>query len=226
MQDQQPNSETSRAGANPLKKACGAKTRSGGKCKVAGMQNGRCRIHGGLTPKGIASPNFITGRYSAYLPTNLAARYQTAIQDPKLLELGDEIGFTQALLSERMEKLFAGESRDLWTYLKALFAEYEDALDENDERIEPLRSKMRMTISRGFQAFNVFETTQPIVEQLRKLKESENKRLKDLQATITVQQAMGIIAMLASILKTHISDPKVLAAISEDLARTVNITPK
>uniref|UniRef100_UPI0040484E29 HGGxSTG domain-containing protein n=1 Tax=Orrella sp. TaxID=1921583 RepID=UPI0040484E29 len=31
---------------------CGAKTRSGGYCQKHGMLNGRCRLHGGLSPKG------------------------------------------------------------------------------------------------------------------------------------------------------------------------------
>jgi hypothetical protein len=29
---------------------CGAKTRSGKACQKPGMANGRCRLHGGLTP--------------------------------------------------------------------------------------------------------------------------------------------------------------------------------
>lgn len=31
---------------------CGAKTRSGSNCQKHGMLNGRCRLHGGLSPKG------------------------------------------------------------------------------------------------------------------------------------------------------------------------------
>ncbi len=31
---------------------CHAKTRSGGRCKNRAMENGRCRMHGGKTPKG------------------------------------------------------------------------------------------------------------------------------------------------------------------------------
>ncbi|MDB5966479.1 MAG: hypothetical protein JWQ72_2979 [Polaromonas sp.] len=34
-----------------MAESCGAKTRSGGPCKTAPMQNGRCRMHGGATPK-------------------------------------------------------------------------------------------------------------------------------------------------------------------------------
>jgi len=31
---------------------CGAKARAGGSCQGLALENGRCRIHGGLTPKG------------------------------------------------------------------------------------------------------------------------------------------------------------------------------
>ena len=50
-------------------KFCGAKTKEG-VCKNLPMENGRCRLHGGLTPK--KHPNhqaklnaFKTGKYSA-----------------------------------------------------------------------------------------------------------------------------------------------------------------
>lgn len=52
---------------------CHAKTRSGGKCKVPSMLNGRCRFHGGKstgprTPEGLAKSqkaNWKNGRYSS-----------------------------------------------------------------------------------------------------------------------------------------------------------------
>ena len=34
-------------------KKCGARTRAGGSCQQPAMPNGRCRLHGGKTPKGI-----------------------------------------------------------------------------------------------------------------------------------------------------------------------------
>lgn len=41
---------------------CGAKTRSGSQCQKHGMLNGRCRLHGGLSPKGRDHWNFQHGR--------------------------------------------------------------------------------------------------------------------------------------------------------------------
>ena len=40
---------------------CGAKTRSGRSCQKHGMLNGRCRLHGGMSPKGRDHWNFQHG---------------------------------------------------------------------------------------------------------------------------------------------------------------------
>jgi len=42
--------------------SCGAKTRAGGLCKKPGMLNGRCRLHGGLSPKGQDHWNYRHGK--------------------------------------------------------------------------------------------------------------------------------------------------------------------
>jgi len=54
---------------------CGARTRQGTRCRKWGMSNGRCRLHGGLTPRGLASPHFRHGRYSRDWLTVLAVLY-------------------------------------------------------------------------------------------------------------------------------------------------------
>lgn len=43
---------------------CGAKTRSGTRCLSPAMANGRCRMHGGLSLVGTASPRFRHGWYT------------------------------------------------------------------------------------------------------------------------------------------------------------------
>lgn len=88
-----------------LARSCGAKTRAGGLCKRAPMANGRCRLHGGLTPSGVAAPSFRHGRYSKYLPGGLLERYRTALGDQELLGLRDEIALVDARLQELVEAL-------------------------------------------------------------------------------------------------------------------------
>src|SRR4051812_27426822 len=60
---------------------CGARSRIGGSCQQPGMANGRCRLHGGKTPSGVASPNLVHGRFSKDLPTRLLARFEEALSD-------------------------------------------------------------------------------------------------------------------------------------------------
>ena len=46
-------------------RTCGAKTRSGGRCKnLAMFPAGRCRMHGGKSLRGLASPRYKHGKYS------------------------------------------------------------------------------------------------------------------------------------------------------------------
>ena len=46
-------------------KSCGARTRSGAPCKNLAMYPaGRCRLHGGKSLRGLASPRYKHGRYS------------------------------------------------------------------------------------------------------------------------------------------------------------------
>jgi uncharacterized protein YjcR len=50
-----------------LSRRCGARTRSGGSCRSPAMPNGRCRMHGGMSP-GAPKGNknaFKHGRYTA-----------------------------------------------------------------------------------------------------------------------------------------------------------------
>lgn len=97
MNDQQPH------GLNygEIKRQCTAiSKRSGARCKKAAMK-GRtvCRAHGGATPRGIASPHLQHGRWSKDLPTQLARRYEAAVEDPDLLSLRDEIALVDTQIS-------------------------------------------------------------------------------------------------------------------------------
>jgi hypothetical protein len=92
--------------------ACGARRRDGGRCRQPGMQpSGRCRLHGGKSPRGLASPLTKTGRYSRDLPTRVAARYESALADPTLLSLRDDVAVLQAAITDVMAEIRDAESR-------------------------------------------------------------------------------------------------------------------
>src|SRR5262245_53115189 len=69
---------------------CGAKTRAGTPCQARPCPNGRCRVHGGLSLAGVASPSYKHGKRSRYmrdLPRELRAGYRAALQDEELASL-------------------------------------------------------------------------------------------------------------------------------------------
>ena len=82
---------------------CGAKTRSGGKCKQpAGLRTdhpgeGRCYLHGGMTP-------IKSGRYSKVKRTALRELIEAHAGDPDPLDVLPEIAAARALFQDFVER--------------------------------------------------------------------------------------------------------------------------
>ena len=173
------------AAASPSQRTlCGAKTRSGGTCKNAQMLNGRCRMHGGATPRGPACGSFKTGRHSKSLPFRLAARYEEAMADETLLEQRSEIALLDVRIDEVVRAVDARRASVVWDDLCRL------------------------------------------LDQRRKLVESERRRMVEMHQMLTTEEAMTLLAAVVDSLRRHIVDRKVLAAVSADLTRLVAHTPR
>jgi hypothetical protein len=189
------------------------------------MPNGRCRRHGGKTPSGIASPVFKTGRYSKYLPGRLQARYAEAEGDGELLELRGEIALIDARLADLLHRVDTGESGALWAKVRALARDYAKAHRRDAEDADEKLNDLLDAIRGGTDDAMAWAEVQGTVEQRRKLVESERKRLVELQQTITVEQALLLIANISDIIRRHVDNPRILAGISADLARLTGRAP-
>ena len=65
----------------------------------------KCRLHGGATPRGIASPHFKHGRYSQDLPTQISTSLEEGCLPLNFLQLTDEISLCDNRLQELTEQL-------------------------------------------------------------------------------------------------------------------------
>lgn len=105
-------------------KICGAKNRQGSPCQKFPLRGRtRCRLHGGLTPRGIASPHFKTGRYSNYLPDRLVSDYERLAGEAGSLDFREELAVVEARLSELMCELHtvterSDEERQVWKLIR------------------------------------------------------------------------------------------------------------
>lgn len=211
-------------------KYCGAKLRNKTAfCRNrAILLNGRCRNHGGLTPKGIASPNYKHGRYSKHLPNHLRDRYNESFNDPELTALRDDLALIDVQIGEALTAVYSSDVEDGPRVLLEKIKVCRLAVLENDiissrlpDLIE-LLDECASTIEGGTFSATKFSRLQPLLEQRRKTTESENRRVFNMNNSFTVEQAIAFVRLLGDSVKRHVTDPRQIAAICEDFAKALS----
>lgn len=187
------------------------------------MANGKCYVHGGPTPRGHALPQTTHGRYSKDLPTRLGERFLASQSDPDLLNLNAEISVIDTRMSDVLRRVDTGESGQTWRELKATYTDMQEAQRaKNMGEVARLLNELGTLIRHGHSDYAAWSDVRTLIDQRRKLVESEGKRRKDMQDSITSEKAMVLVTSLIAAVKRHVSDQDALAAISADLARLLN----
>lgn len=197
---------------------CGATNRKGDPCQRKPMANGRCYMHGGKSPAGIAASRFQTGKYSKFIPARLTARYGEALADTALLELREEVALLDARLSDVLGRVDTGESGALWTEAKRALLTYKQVRRDELKAAVALMD-LEDAITAGVADYAAWGEIATIIEQRRRLVESERKRLVEMQQMITTEQAMALLAMVVDTVRRHVPDRAALAAISAELVQ-------
>jgi hypothetical protein len=186
-----------------------------------------CASHGGRSPRGIASPHWITGRYSKVLPARLVARYTDAQADHDLLALREEIALLDTRLAEVLQRLDSGESGAIWVALQAAYREYQkaDAACKLAER-EDAQAKLHDLIAQGLADYAVWSDVRTLIQERRALVESERKRMVEMQQYVTVERVLTLVSALTASVKRHVQDYGALRAISNDLEALLHGHPE
>lgn len=195
--------------------------RSRVRCKGTAMADSpsqKCRMHSGKGSIGVANPMFKSGRYSKYLPSELDTIYREALANPELIEMGDHI----ALLESRMQQLLAGTAegnpQPKWSQIRDLFAELSTALLSGDaEKVNPALEQMQGLVDAGMKWDTTWNQIGDLMEQLRKLTDTEVKRKKELNQMIPVERVVIMMAAVATAVKRNVKDPDQVAAVYREL---------
>jgi hypothetical protein len=172
-------------------KVCGARTRAGGECQARPCANGRCKVHGGLTPGGLASPKYKTGKHSKYLrglPKELGKAYREALNDEELISLRNEIAMTQAFYRCRLAELLEVEAPPWGKVITALSALEQSPSDP--AALAGLATLLRAGASAAAKERDVREDVRELMQEKGKLAAAEWKRLNDIRAVVPVAQAV------------------------------------
>ncbi|MCB9150190.1 MAG: hypothetical protein H6641_15650 [Caldilineaceae bacterium] len=200
---------------------CGAKTRTGETCKswaVTGSK--RCRMHGGKSPKGIASPQFKTGRYSKHVPTRLAARYLEAEDDPELIELRADVALLDARIADLLARVDTGESGQAWADVGAAFEDLRQANRKGDAAAATgAFRRLEMLIIKGSDDRAAWAEVFQLVEQRRRTVESERKHMAAMGQLVAVDKMMTLAGALLAAVKQHVDDKEALRLIAADFSR-------
>lgn len=222
-----------------IKARCGAKTRAGKPCENPAMENGRCRMHSGNAPSGIASPNFKHGRYSKHLPERMAAEYQGGRKDAELLAMREDIALLLARQCDVLQRVDTGESGELWRSLLACIKEvqasrraFDSAMHLQDfsllrqagKDLNEVLDAMEGLCQEGVSDWAAWSEVKSLAEHLRKLRESEMKRLVAMQQMVTEDAATAMLGKVLLIIRTHVLDPDALRGISADIRRVVALS--
>lgn len=202
---------------------CEAKSKqSGERCKRKAGTGTVCKIHGGASPVGIASPQFKTGRYSAHLPARLQDRYQASLTDTELLNNREEISLVDSRISDLLARVDTGESGERWEQVKKAFQAWRKAPLTEQAKAE---MELEAAILAGVSDHQAWRELGEQIDRRAALAEKEKKRLLDLQQYVTVDKLMGAVALLVDVVKRHVSDRNALAAIAADIRAVLHAGP-
>lgn len=159
-----------------------------------------CYMHGGKSPKGIASPSFRHGRYSKYLPARLAERYDDARNDPDALALKDERALLEARLTEVLQQVSEGGSGALWKQAKQAFTDLKWALlsKDTDAMAASIRT-LESLLTKGTDEQAAWDEAYEIVERLRRLVDTERRHQIAAQQVITTTEFMAVMGRISAL---------------------------
>jgi hypothetical protein len=174
------------------------------------MANSRCRMHGGATPVGIAAGNFKTGKHSKYftaIPGRIASDFAALRERDDLLRLNDEIALIDSRLLDVLRRVDTGEAGALWAEVLKAHAAFKVAraagnVADMSKRLAELES----AIDKGITDWQAWNEVKALIDQRRRLVESERKREVEQQQVLTAKEAAMLLNALLSIVNEHVTD--------------------
>jgi hypothetical protein len=218
-------------GGDPMK-ICGAKTRSGEPCRRAGMRNGRCRLHGGLTPRGSVHPRYVHGRYSRDLPERLAERFADALADKATLVQRAELAVVDVRISDLLGQVDDGGGRLAWKSVTSTFAAIRAARAANDAPgLAAALAAHEEAIAFGSRDSAIWAEIRETIDDRRKLVDSETRRLMAAATTLTAAEAAALMHALREAVRVALDQHdvpdrgRVLASVGMEFARLTGKDP-
>lgn len=220
---------------NPNQPFCGqagGRTTRGVPCKSPWlMTNGLCKKHGGKALSGIHHPSFKHGRSTMMfkgMPERFRKAYLASITDDDLLSLRADIALSDARYVELVERLSTGESSERWERAQLTVDLLETELAQKEPDFDFIQGRcqvLRDLASVALEDDAVWDKLRTQADHRRKLADTERKRLKDLHAYLTAEEALAVVARLVDSVIRHVEDKEALSAILVEVQQLTGNDP-
>ena len=169
------------------------------------MSNGRCYMHGGKHPRGIASPHLKHGRYSKDIPTRLAARYHEALTDPELLSLREDIALVHSVITCLLSEAQGGDVHPAWIEVKQWYEALNEAIaGDNEPKLIKAISELGRVIEPNYQARLALDEALSQIDRKSQLTDKERRALIDRQKVISIERVMLFVGVVMAGLKESV----------------------
>lgn len=133
----------------------------------------------------------------------------------------EEIALLDSRLADLLARVDSGKPGALWTDIEKAWRVYRSSNDP--VKASEAALTINSIIDDGVSDYMAWTEISNVIEQRRKIAESERKRLVDMQQQLTAEQAMLLVGALLDSVKTNVKDRDALTAIQADFIRLTSI---
>jgi hypothetical protein len=188
------------------KRACGSKKQARSpeegiwdRCTKPNIDsdNGRCRLHGGQTPKGVASPHYEGAGKSQYLPDQLGDRMDEFLKDPSIVSVREDLALANVRLTQLMQEVEVGANADRWLKIQEIMPDVIEAFEKGKTKdLRRLLKKLETLVNEGAESEERWEDISDWIDTRRTLSQTETKRLKQGTDTLTFEEVRQVLDII------------------------------
>lgn len=212
-----------------------------GRCKMIKANGSRCRnavrpactvcrSHGAGTLERPGGRPIIHGRHSKYLPAGLMNAYQKFLDDPDIISLRSEMALLDARMAQLLERLETCDTNAAWSKVISARSKLQRILHEDECDIgdlEEVSTMLMQAVSARDAETEIWHDVVIVIDQRRKLADTERRRIVDARRYITAEEAAALIAFVTDTVNKNVTDPLIKARIAEQFkifARSTNVS--
>lgn len=219
----------------PLTGRCNTPRPDGTYCHRRTLKNKkRCAKHGGRQGTGPENSNWRGGKTQAWirkhLPAHMMKTFDAIVNDPDLISMRAMMAVNGVRFSELLAKLPTGESRQMIRELRGLIIMQQSSVvalrsapgltEPSLKRLDDMTTHLDdalILLDTAAQTSQVWDEATAVMEQHRKLADTERRREEALQQSITMPQAIAMFNNLFTLINKVVRSAEERSALADGL---------